>query len=499
MDIVSGAGDLIEIIWKYAVPFVLILSVLVFVHEYGHYWVAKKCGVRIDAFSIGFGKELVGWNDKHGTRWQISAIPLGGYVKMFGDADPTSAVPDAAHRREEEQSEAKDDSALQHFAEVSEADHPLSDEEKAVSFHYKSLPQRAAVVAAGPATNFIFAILALTVLFSLVGQPYTPSTIGFVDEGSVAEQAGLEVGDVITAIDGRKVERFEQVDQNIRLNQGSAVSLTILRDGEQITVSMVPEVLEVTNKFGDHDIGDVGIWPIDTPVVGSIRSGSPAEQAGFALKDLVVAVNGAPISRFIELQDLVAASPEQEMVITVKRDDTLIELFVTPMAITVEGENGEEQIGQIGVTRDILSLKRYNPVVALGRAAGETWDMVTATLRTISQIVVGARDANQIGGPLRIAQLSGETAQSSVAAVISFMALLSVNLGLINLFPIPMLDGGHLLFYAIEAVRGKPLGATAQEYGFRFGMALVVTLAVFALWNDLVQLKIISAVTDMIS
>ena len=356
--------------------FLIVLTVLVFVHEFGHYAIARWNGVRIDVFSIGFGPELFGWWDSAGTRWKFSTIPLGGYVKMFGDSDASSGQPLPGLGR-------------------------LAQGERNVSFHYKRLGQRAAIVAAGPAANFAFAIVVLTVLFMTFGQPYTPAEVGQVQPGSAAEQGGIRAGDVILSIDGQAVARFEDVQQAVRMNPGVAMAIAVRRDAKTLTLQVTPARTEVTDRFGNR-----------------------------------------------------------------------------------------YEIGLLGIARSGMEYVKRDPVTALYQAVGETWNLSASTLQAMWQMVKGTRTTDELGGPLRIAQMSGEVARGGIAPVLTFMALLSVSLGLINLFPVPILDGGHLLFYAAEAIRGRPLGQKAQEYGFRIGLALVLTLMVFTTWNDLVHIGI---------
>jgi regulator of sigma E protease len=369
----------------YLIPFLLILTVLVFVHEFGHYLVARWNRVRVEVFSIGFGSELFGWWDSAGTRWKFSTIPLGGYVKMFGDADASSGLPAAGLAR-------------------------MAQAEREVSFHYKRLGQRAAIVAAGPAANFVFAIVVLAVLFMTFGQPYTPADVGQVQPGSAAEQAGMRPGDVMLSIDGRSIARFEDVQQAVRLNPGVPMAIVVRRDGREIELRVTPSRTELTDRFGNH-----------------------------------------------------------------------------------------YEIGLLGIARSGMEYVKRDPLTALLQAGNETWELSVGTLKAMWQIVIGTRAADELGGPLRIAQMSGEVAQGGIVAVLWFMAVLSINLGLINLFPVPVLDGGHLLFYVAEAVRGKPLGQRAQEYGFRIGLALVLTLMVFATWNDLVHLRIVEFVKGLVT
>jgi regulator of sigma E protease len=371
-------------IW-YVGIFLVVLTVLVFVHELGHYLIARRTGVRIEVFSIGFGPELFGWYDRAGTRWKFSAVPLGGYVKMFGDSDASSVLP-AANASE------------------------MTEDERAVSFFHKRLGQRAAIVSGGPLANFLFAIVVLAVLFATYGQPFTPANVGHVQAGSAADKGGIQVGDTIVSIDGHTIGRFEDVKQIVSLDLGEPMVIDVRRDGQLVTLHITPTLSETTDRFGNrHESGFLGIGP-----------------------------------------------------------------------------SGIEYV-------------RRNPASAVLQAFSETWNLSTGTLHAMWQIIIGTRASDELGGPLRIAQMSGEVAEGGLVPLLWFMAVLSINLGLINLFPVPVLDGGHLLFYAAEAVRGKPLGQRAQEYGFRIGLALVLTLMVFATWNDLVHLRIVEFVKGLVT
>jgi regulator of sigma E protease len=356
----------------------------VFVHELGHYLIARRNGVRVEVFSIGFGPELFGWWDRAGTRWKLSTIPLGGYVKMFGDSDASSGLPIAGLGQ-------------------------LTAAEREVSFHCKRLGQRAAIVAGGPLANFVFAIVVLAILFMTYGQPFTPAEVGQVLPNSAAEKGGIRQGDAIVSIDGHSIDRFEDVQQVVRFNPNVPMTMIVRREGELTTLQVTPSLVEESDRLGRRQIGQLGI-----------RGGG---------------------TKYIQ--------------------------------------------------RD--------PANAVVRAVGETWNLSAQTLAAMGQMVIGTRTTDELGGPLRIAQLSGEVAQGGIVPLLWFMAVLSVNLGLINLFPVPVLDGGHLLFYAAEAIRGKPLGQRAQEYGFRLGLALVLTLMVFATWNDLVHTGIVDIVKRFVT
>ncbi len=374
----------LNILWDYVVPFLTILTILVFVHELGHYLIARRNGVRIEVFSIGFGPEIYGWTDRVGTRWKISAIPLGGYVKMFGEYD----IEDGEEGEEENRP-------------------PMTPEEQAFSFHYKSLAQRTAVVAAGPIANFIFAIVLFAGMFAFIGKPVPYAVVGEVKAGSAASDAGFLVGDKILSIDG-----------------------------------------EAVNWFSD-------------------------------------------------LQRIVSVRPEQKLLFVVLRSEREITLRATPRLVAVEGERGR---GILGIVADVKTIGyvSQSPFNALKMGVSQTYNMTAGILASIGEMISGERGAEELGGPIRIAKLSGQMC-TGVVNCIFFMAALSINLGLINLFPIPMLDGGHLAFYFAEAIRGRPLGARAQEYGFRFGLILVLLLMVFATWNDLQQLKVIEFLKQLIT
>lgn len=367
--------DILSVLWTTILPFLVILTIVVFVHEFGHFIVARWNGVKVDVFSIGFGRELFGWNDRHGTRWRVSLLPLGGYVKFFGDANEASGGSDKSRE--------------------------LSDEEKAVSFHHKRVGQRMAVVAAGPGFNFLFAIVVFAAIFMSVGQPTTPPVLGGVQEGSPAMDAGLVPGDRIVTIDGREITRFEEIQRMVPLNAGTPMRVEVLRDGERMAFDVTPRMTEMTDGFGNVH---------RTPILG------------------------------------------------------------------------------VSVSREAMEMHRMGPVEAVGSAVGHTWGIVASTMTALGQMISGDRGTDDLGGPVRIAQFSGQAAQSGLINAVMFIALLSVALGLFNLFPVPMLDGGHLLFYGVEALRGRPLSERMQEYGFRLGFALVVCLMVFVTWNDIVRL-----------
>jgi regulator of sigma E protease len=365
LDVVSGLWESLPTLPRTLIAFALVLGVLVFVHEMGHYLAARWRGVRVDAFSIGFGKPLLRWTDRVGTDWRVGWIPLGGYVKLHGQEQPEDVPP-----------------------EVRASWHPGE------TFHEKPVGSRAIVVAAGPFANFLLAVLLFAGIFAFVGKPVGNTTIGAVVEGSPAAAAGLRPGDEILALDGAPVARFEEVQRHVQPRAGQPIEITLRRDdGSEVTLTATP----------------------------------------------------AP-------RDGVAGAP-----------------------------------GMLGVQGGALRRETLGPAAALWAGVEQTAEVTWQTLVAVGQMLTGQRSAAELGGPIRIAEVSGQAASLGIVPLVSLMALLSVSLGLLNLFPVPLLDGGHLVFYALEAIRGRPLPPRAMEVGFRAGFALLAALFVFASWNDIAQ------------
>ncbi|MBO9098302.1 MULTISPECIES: RIP metalloprotease RseP [Rhizobium] len=367
--------SIVSFLVGYILPFVLVLSLLVFVHEMGHYLVGRWSGIRILAFSVGFGPEIAGYTDSHGTRWKLSAIPLGGYVKFFGDQD-ASSKPDI------------------------DAVYAMSEAERAQSFVGAALWKRAATVAAGPIANFILAIAIFSVLFAIYGRQVADPVVAEVKPDSAAAQAGIEPGDLLVAIDGDKVTTFDDVRRYVSIRPGRNIVVTVERRGEKRDFPMVPLSTVMTDQFGNKmEVGIIGI--VTNQEMGHFRKES------------------------------------------------------------------------------------FTPLGAVAEGVRQTGHIVTGTFEYIGNLLGGYMKADQLGGPIRVAQASGQMASLGIAAVLQLAAVLSVSIGLLNLMPVPVLDGGHLMFYAIEAVRGKPLGAGAQDVAFRIGLFMVLSLMVFATWNDI--------------
>lgn len=460
----SDLFDLFQLIatnvWLYGGAFVLVLSVLVFVHEWGHYIVAIKNGVRVEQFSIGFGKEIWGFNDKRGTRWKVSLFPLGGYVKMFGDVDPASA----GHTEGVEDKET---------SEV----RPFTEEEKEVAFFHKSVGRRAAIVFAGPAINFLFAIVLLAGLFMFVGQPVTSPIAAAVIQGTAADKVGFLPHDKIIAIDGKPIRRFEEIRRTVMIALDTELTFTVERDGREIELKAVPDKVESEDHYGfNQSWGFLGVISPDNAL--SI--------------DSIEAVNGISYDNADDVRKALISTMGKDTTIDLRRNEEIVDtLSLVPLKemnrALSDPENPDYGLLYISST-NIEDVIKHKPVMAVVNAVTETASITLSTLQALGQMFTGTRSATELGGIIRIGAIAGDMAQAGIIAMISFTALLSINLGLINLFPIPMLDGGHLLFYAIETLRGSPLSEQTQEYAFRLGLAALIVLMLFANVNDVVQI-----------
>jgi regulator of sigma E protease len=360
----------------YMLPaFVVVLSIIVFIHEMGHYLAGRWCGIGVQAFSIGFGKELFGWNDKHGTRWKVCLVPLGGYVKFAGDMN-AAGQPDQ------------------------EIDPDLTEAERSQLFQNKKLWQRAFVVAAGPLANFLLAIIIFAGIFYFNGRMVIDPVITELVEGGAAEEAGILPGDIVLALDDQPIGNFNDLQRYVSVRSDVPIEVHLDRGGENISIEVTPRTFDTEDQFGN---------PVRYGLLG------------------------------------VRIQPSEE---------------------------------------DIRRLE-FGPVSAVREGVLETGFTISRTFTFLKEIIVGKQDVQQLGGPLRIARMSGQVATLGVVALISFVALLSVSIGLLNLFPIPVLDGGHLLFYAIEAVIGRPLGPKALEIAYGAGLISVLGLMLFVTANDI--------------
>lgn len=360
----------------YIIPFIFVLTIVVFFHELGHFLVARWCGVGVAVFSVGFGPELVGFNDRKGTRWRFSLIPLGGYVKFIDDSNAAS-IPD-----------------------------PENTQPVAGGFQAASVWRRMAIVVAGPLANFILAIVIFAAVFATAGRYVMTAEVDIVQPDSAAAAAGIEPGDRIVSIDGVPIETFAHLQRIVSASADKELAIVVEREGREIALTAIPQFREISDRFGN--VQRVGILGI---------SRNPGEE-------------------------------------------------------------------------DIVHL-RAGPLEALWLGVEESWFVIERTFSYLGDVIIGRQAADQLGGPIRIAQISGQVATVGILALINMAAVLSVSIGLLNLFPVPMLDGGHLLFYVIEALRGRPLSPRVLDIGYRVGLALVLMLMVFATWNDLIQLRIL--------
>ena len=459
----SSIFDLFQLvvsnIWLYGGTFLIVLSLLVFVHEWGHYIVARMCGVRVETFSIGFGKELFGRTDSHGTRWKFSLVPLGGFVKMFGDTDPASAG---------------------HKETVGEGlrARPLTPEERKVAFFAKPVWQRALIVFAGPAINFIFAIILLSCLYGFYGQPVTPPTASAIMKGSAADIAGFQPHDRVIAIDGAPIYRFEDIRQKVMLALDTPMTFTVMRGEKELELEATPVRESFSDRFGfEHDRGVLGL-------IGAVN--------GFSLKD-VIAIGNTKISGEDNAIATLKNRFDRDTEVTFKgiEGEKNSVLIVHPYKDLNKdlGAGDEEKNRMLVISEKIgADIVKHSPGSAIFYAVRETKEVSVGTLKALGQIVTGTRSAKELGGLIRIGAMAGDMAAAGIVAIITFTALLSINLGLINLFPIPVLDGGHLVFYAIEAVKGSPIPEKGQEYAFRVGFTLLIGLMVFANLSDILQL-----------
>lgn len=403
--------DFLQTALAYIIPFLLVLTVVVTIHELGHYWAARACGVAIDQFSIGFGRRIFGWTDKQGVEWRIGWIPLGGFVRFSGDENAAS-VPDHAN--------------LQTLRQQIETEQGPGAADR--YFHFKPVWQRAFVTAAGPLANFVLAIVLFAFLLMSVGETVIPARIAGVQPGSPAAEAGFQVGDLVVEANGQEIDNFFDLQQIIAVRSNAPTTFLVDRGGEVLSLSATPERRLVSDRMGgEQKIGVLGI-------------ASPADAGS-------------------------------------------------------------------------RTVRRYGPIEAVGAGVERTWRVLSTTVYYLGRVVTGRESADQLGGPLRIAQASGQVAQSgaqgapdmgtmllgSGVALLGLTAVLSVGIGFMNLLPVPVLDGGHLLFYAYEAVARRPLAAKVQAAGYRVGLALLLGLMLFATWNDLQQLRVFKFLGGLIS
>lgn len=439
----------------------IVLGVLVTFHEFGHFWVARRCGIKVTRFSIGFGTPLFRWRDRHDTEFVIALLPLGGYVKMVDERE----------------------------GNVSEEDLPFA-------FNRKTVGQRMATVAAGPVANFILAILLYWVVYMLGVQGVAP-IIGEVTPGSIAEAAGLEAGQEILAVDGEPTPTWQTLGERLvhRIGDDGEIQFTVSYADSNLqydsSASLVGWVVDA--KVPDP-IGSMGIElyrPKVLPLTDAVTPDSPADKAGFVSGDLVISADGIDMPDWYAWVEHVRARPDQTIAVLVEREGQIRELHVTPRRV----EQGGEVFGQVGVSvvtpewsEDFFRETRYGPVGAFKKALSQTGSTTQMIFNSIGKMLTGALSVEHLSGPITIAKVASTSADYGLVPFLQFMALLSVSLGVLNLLPVPVLDGGHLLYYVLELVKGSPVSLRIQEVGQQVGLFLIIGLMVLALYNDLLRL-----------
>lgn len=448
---------------EYVIPFVIALGVLIFVHELGHYLVARWCGVKVLRFSVGFGQPLLKWSvGRDRTEWVLAAFPLGGYVRMLDERE----------------------------GEVPAQDLPRS-------FNRQSVWRRFAIVSAGPLANFLLAIVLYWGLFSTGMEELRPRVTLTQAESSIAMEAGIREGDTVLSIDGAEVRGWSdlrwlmlqavldrrQADVMVRAADGGETPLRL--DFSSVTI----------DDSGDDLIARVGLrpWrPAIPPVVGQVLDGSAAARAGVQSGDRFVEIDGRRIDSWLELVETVSEQAGRALPAVVERGDVRVELAVVPDATTVDGRS----VGRIGVSaadmpglRDqIFTVVSYGPIEGFVRAVAKTWDTSVLTLKMMGRMLIGEVSWKNLSGPVTIADYAGQTAKLGLAHYLGFMALISISLGVLNLLPIPVLDGGHLLYYVVEIVKGSPVSERTMQFGQQVGLVMLALLMVFAFYNDIMRL-----------
>lgn len=439
--------------------FVVALGILVAVHEYGHFWVARRNGVKVERFSIGFGKAIWRRVGRDGTEYVLAMIPLGGYVKML-DGRVDDVPPELQGQ----------------------------------AFNHKSVWARMAIVVAGPMANFLFAIFAFWLMF-LIGVPAIKPVFDNVLPNSPAAQAGLTPGSEIIAIDGKKVRTWEEVNFALigRIGEAST-EFELSSEHGQTRSATIGLAAWQFNPEQTSPITALGLVPVGaqfTLTVANVVADGPAEAAGLQIDDKLVSINDEPLADWPHMVSIIQSAPDTELPVVVERNGERITLTLTPE----RRESAERVVGYAGVAPQVLPVDeqyrfdlQYGPLAAVGAGLSRTWDLTVLTVNMLGKLVTGAVSVDNLSGPISIAKGAGATAEYGLVYFLGFMALVSVNLGIINLLPLPVLDGGHLLFFVIEALTGRPVPEKIQEIGFKIGAALLMMLMGLALFNDFARL-----------
>ncbi len=450
---------MLSILWNLA-AFIVALGVLITVHEFGHFWVARRCGVRVERFSIGFGKALWRRTDKLGTEYVIALIPLGGYVKMLDErAEPVAPE-------------------LRHYA-----------------FNNKTVGQRAAIIAAGPIANFLFAIFAYWLVF-IIGVPGVRPVVGEITPNSIAAQAQIQPGTELKAVDGIETPDWDAVRLQLVAKIGDEhTTLSVAQFGSNQRQDKTLDLRQWAFEPDKEDpVSSLGIRPRGPqiePVLSEVQVNSAASKAGLQAGDRIVKVNGQPLTQWMTFVTLVRDNPDKPLALDIERQGSSLSLTLTPDSKQV---NGKAE-GFAGVVPKVIPLpdeyktvRQYGPFSAVLEASDKTWQLMKLTVSMLGKLMTGEVKLNNLIGPSSIAQGAGMTAEFGIIYYLMFLALISVNLGIINLFPLPVLDGGHLLFLAIEKLKGGPVSERVQDFSYRIGSILLVLLMGLALFNDFSRL-----------
>ena len=443
--------------------FIIVLGVLIFFHEFGHFIVARLFGVGVEKFSLGFGPRLIG--KKVGiTDYRISAIPLGGYVKMVGEE------PDA---------------------DIDPANIELS-------FTHKHVAKRMLIVAAGPVFNILLAILIFFVFFSITGIDDIKPIIRQVQTDSVAQKAGLQVNDLIVSINGEDITAWYDLDEAITGSKGDPLTLGVARNGNQVMIDVTPQLRQGIDLLGDsisyYDIG-ISAFPELKAIVGEVNAGFPAEKAGLKKGDQIVSINGIPIENWRQMQSLISSSGGVELSLFIKRDEEVLKVGLTPQQVETKNHLGEvEKRYLIGISTQQTAIpqadqvtKRLNPIKAAVESIKRTYSVCVLMVRSVVKMIDGSIPKENLGGPIMIAKMAGDQAKQGIDKLVQFIAFISINLAIINLLPIPVLDGGHLLFFSIEAIKRRPVSIKVREVAQQVGLFILIMLMVLVFYNDITR------------
>ena len=441
--------------------FVIVIGILILVHELGHFLVARWTGVGVERFSIGFGPVLARWRGKE-TEYCLSAIPMGGYVKMVGEENP-----------------------LEGGTSIE------SDPHKA--FALKPLWARFLIVFAGPGMNFVLAAVIFAVVLATMGRPVSPAIVGRVAEDGPAAAAKLQSGDTVAAVDGRAIAFWEELYRAIMASQGRPLKLTVVHDGATRDLEITPRKTTVRDPIfkEEREEWDLGIGPQLTPQIGAVSPGSPAEKADLRPGDVVIGVAGQAVFTPDELTQAIQKRGGQTFEIVVQRENKPVPVNVTATTVKEKSPTGQDvEIGRIGVgiVMKAVRYERYNPVAAVGYGVAKTWDMTVLTAKGLWKLVTLQLPLSNLGGPIQIAAEGERQRREGLPSLALFTAVISVNLAVLNLLPVPMLDGGHLLFFVIEGILGRPVSLRKREAAQQLGLVLLLLLMVFAIYNDLVRI-----------